>query len=386
MLALLSYLITVALIIFSSLSVVILCAVKLYQSRHGSTNHKITSSDGLIRRNQIIMAICITNGTRCIFSCVEFILFATNVVKEDKPIDSISYYIDLGGLLPRVLLVSRVFPTILFFGYNCLIGDYFATLFFTIRDLEYGVYRIFFSAANIIVVCVIFAFLLFAPNPSILNELCLIEVAMLGGWIIRYTYGVNQFYIRNEDVVLEASSSHVNQNKLLARMCRVVTVALVALFVYALMYCADLVHILPNRDFYARSAIDLSTVLLSEVGCSWLLVSLFSNGLVSMEGRLRDVCGSVIGRIARGRQEDSVGCAAGGESESVSESMMPRKSKAQHQRQLRKPGTGTGMGGIHKTNADADLHEAQRLQQDKLLLRYGNYQSIPLSADDNDIL
>ena len=140
------------------------------------------------------------------------------------------------------------------------------------------------------------------------------------------------------------------------------------------------------RDFYARSAIDLSTVLLSEVGCSWLLVSLFSNGLVSMEGRLRDVCRNVIGRIVRGRQEDSVDCAAGGESESVSESMMPRNSKAQHRQQLRKPGNGTGMGmgGIHKTNAD--LREAQRLQQDKLLLRYGNYQSIPLSADDNDIL
>ena len=214
------------------------------------------------------MAICITNGTRCIFSCVEFILFATNVVKEDKPIDSISYYIELGGLLPRVLLVSRVFPTILFFGYNFLIGDYFATLFFTIRELEYGVYRIFFSVANIIVACVIFAFLLFAPNPAILNELCLIEVAMLGGWILRYAYGVNQFYIRNEDVVLEASSSHVNQNKLLARMCRVVTVALVALFVYALMYCADLVHILPNRlvtEQLATVASTLYVILYSSV-------------------------------------------------------------------------------------------------------------------------
>lgn len=245
MLALLAYLITVALIIFASLSVAILCSVKLYQS---PAMHKgATLSSGLSRRKQIILAICCTNVARCFFSCVEFILFATNVVKEGKHVDSISCYTGLDDMLSRVMLVSRVFPTLLFFGYNFLIGDYFATVLFAIRELEYGTFRVCFTAVNVVMVGGVLICLLVFSQPFILNELCLVEDIILALWITRHAYGVNQFYVRNEDVVLDVSLPQVNQSKLLARMCRVVVVALLALFVYALMCCADLGHLLPNR-------------------------------------------------------------------------------------------------------------------------------------------
>lgn len=115
------------------------------------------------------------------------------------------------------------------------------------------------------------------------------------------------------------------------------------------------------RDFYARSAIDLTTVLFSEVGCSWLLVNLLSNGLLTLEGKLQVFCGTYFGRFMYGTQVNQESSAAGSGFSRMEGSLV--------------------LGGTHKTSTE--LQEAQRLQQDKLMQRYGNYQSIPLGADDD---
>jgi hypothetical protein len=118
-----------------------------------------------------------------------------------------------------------------------------------------------------------------------------------------------------------------------------------------------------NSAFYAHSAGTLSAVLFSEVLCAWVLASLLSNRLVPLEGKLRKFCGQRVlpllwggGAGAGGGQDPGAALASG-------------------------PGSGSSLLPSPTRRTSAELREQQQLQQQQLLKRYSNYQSIPLGED-----
>jgi hypothetical protein len=356
MIGLFAYLVSLAIIIFASLSVSVLCSVKVFQPPGLFDSD---SSTGAQARKWLIVCIGVACVARCLFSSVEFIIFAINIVKENKPTSSISYYAGFDHTtISRLLFACRVLPTLLFLTYYALIGDYFGSLFYTIKESSYYATRAVYCVLASVTAVVIVVYLAIFPNPEILNAACLATVLFLSAWIIRHAYGINKFYVNNEDVLLE--SSNMDQGRLLARMQRVVAVALVALLSCAVVYCADLNYWLPRRHFYARSALDLSVVLFSEVCCAWVLVSLLSNRLTSVEGKLRQFFGAQAMRLmSSARGNGSAGSSSGARG---SVSLVP-------------------MATAHRTGdpaTAAQREEMQLLQQQQLLRRYGNYESIPL--------
>lgn len=183
--------------------------------------------------------------SRCILSSVEFVLFAINVVKEDKQTASISYYGGFSSATPRVLFACRVLPTLFFFAYYALLGDYFAGLYYTIRETNYSTLRRVYWTIGVALYVVLLCYFLALPDPTLLNIVCLAITVLLSVWITRHAFGINQFYVHNEDVLMDSSA--IDQTRLLARMQRVVGVALCALASCAVEYSADLAHLLPRR-------------------------------------------------------------------------------------------------------------------------------------------
>lgn len=358
MMGLLLYLVSLSCIIFASLSVCILCSVKLFQPAGlVNANH----SAGAHARMRLIIFIGVSCACRCIFSSLEFIMFAINVVKENRPTASISYYRGFDhSYTSRLLFVCRVAPTLIFLAYYALIGDYFASLFYTIRESHYNTVRICYYAASGCAGAGVLLYLVIIPDPQVLNAVCLGTVLLLAMWILRHGHGINNFYVRNEDVLLETSA--IDQGRLLSRMHRVVAVAFVALLSYAVVYCADLNYLLPWRHFYARSALDLSVIFFSEVCCAWVLVSLLSNRLTGVEGKLRQFLNTHAMRLFAARTSGgTVHAPRGGGSVSMVSL-----------------GAAQSMNGGGPNMTAAQREELQLLQQQQLLQRYGNYESIPL--------
>lgn len=366
MLGLFVYLVSLAVIIFASLSVSILCSVKVLQP---PGLFDVDLSTGSLARKRFIVCIGSACILRCLFSSLEFIVFAINVVKENKPTSSISYYSGFDHTsTSRLVFACRVLPTLLFLGYYGIIGDYFASLFYSIRESSYYAFRMLYFGLAASATLVILFFLLVMPDPQVLNLVCLVVVIFLSCWIVRHTFGINKFYTNNEDVLLE--SSNIDQGRLLARMQRVVVVALVALLSCAVVYCADMYYLLPRIHFYARSIVDLSVILLSEVGCAWILVSLLSNRLTDVEGKLQMFCGTHALRLLSAHTSG----ASTGSSGAGTLDMAPLSHSAPVV-----AGMTAAAGSRRSEPVDAaQRQEMQLLQQQKLLRRYGNYESIPL--------
>lgn len=245
MISLLVYLVVLSLTIFSSLSVCILCAAKIVQL---SRNYHIFDpelSPGQRIRKLFLVAIGSSNGTRCISASLEFILFAINVVKEDKPASSISYYHGFHSTAGRIVFVSRVLPTLLFFAYYSLARDYLGNLYHLLCEVDYRVARAGFILVDLATALAVVYFLIIDPCPGKLNASCLVAVLLFAVWIARYAYGLHYFYVSNEDVLSETVPT--NQGKLMARLARVVVVALIALLSYAIVYGIELMGLFPNR-------------------------------------------------------------------------------------------------------------------------------------------
>lgn len=101
---------------------------------------------------------------------------------------------------------------------------------------------------------------------------------------------------------------------------------------------------------------DLTTVLFSEVGCAWVLVNLLSNNLLGVEGKLQEFCGAQAARFLSGRTSAASSTASSG---SVMMSVRtPRNAMS--------------------VEDAAQRQEKLLLQQQQLMQRYGNYESIPL--------
>ena len=122
-----------------------------------------------------------------------------------------------------------------------------------------------------------------------------------------------------------------------------------------------------NRSFYGQSAADLVVVLFSEVFCAWILVNLLSNNLVSLEGQLQQFCGEhIIRAFSRSAGSGSAGntfamTAANGSGFAADRSSLRT---------------------TPPLRSAALLQAQQKLQQQELLRRYGNYQSITVADDD----
>lgn len=82
-------------------------------------------------------------------------------------------------------------------------------------------------------------------DPFLLNAVYLAVLLFYIAWIVWHVRGINQFYVSNEDVLMESSST--NQGKLLARLLRVAALSTAALLVPALACCVDISSVWPER-------------------------------------------------------------------------------------------------------------------------------------------
>lgn len=101
---------------------------------------------------------------------------------------------------------------------------------------------------------------------------------------------------------------------------------------------------------------DLTTILFSEAACAWVLVSLLSNNLVAVEGKLQEFCGSQAMRLLSAHTS--------GTSTSTTGSVVAMSTR--------------GAPAVLSAQESAARQEKLLLQQQQLMRRYGNYQSIPL--------
>lgn len=383
MISLLSYLVILVLIVFSSLSVSILCVVKVVQVFHGFSLLDPDVSVGLKLRKWFISGIAVANGLRCLSSTIEFATFAIMVVKEDRPPSSISYYNGFNNRIPFVLLVCRVLPTLFFLAYYAYLALYLAGLTYSLRGEDISTVNMLWTAANAVLSLVLLQFLLFQTNLFVLNIVCFIVVCMYASLIGWYSNALNQFYVHNQEVM---SRSPTNPRKVFARLQYLSSIALSALLLYAVVYAIDISRVFhdrysnsvvlcanasyaPNsavhpslvrfRSYYWQSSVDLIAVLYSEVVCAWLMVSLMSNTLVPVEARL-----------------SGAGPGAG-------------------------TGAGTGTGSAASASASVGLQGAssiamtsigssaaatpRSLAQQQHLQRFGNYQYQSITADEGSL-
>ena len=241
------YLILLVLIIFSSLSVCILCVVKLVQVSNGFSLLDPDVSPGLRIRKWFLYVIAAATGLRCLSSVIEFIIFTIKVVKEDEPTESISYYENnkFHYALPDVVFICRVLPTILFLAYYALLGLYISNLSHSIRGQDFTLVRNGWVAGNAMVVFAVFQYLFIFPNPSVLNVVCLIVVLFYSLWMAWSAYWVLDLYRSssnnsNSGGGGSASGGAVGAKRVLARMVYLVAVAAAALLLYAVVYVIDL--------------------------------------------------------------------------------------------------------------------------------------------------
>jgi hypothetical protein len=144
-----------------------------------------------------------------------------------------------------LLFSGRFIPTFLFLTYYALIGDYFARLLFSIRENDYGNARRGFIAVSGAAGAAMLYFVTVDSDPFLLNTLYLAVLLFYIAWIVWHVRGINQFYVSNEDVLMESSS--INQGKLLARLLRVAAVSTAALLVPALACCVDVSGVWSER-------------------------------------------------------------------------------------------------------------------------------------------
>lgn len=245
MVSLLFYLVVVVLIIFSSLAVFILGVVKVVQVSNGFSLLDPDVSDGLKMRKWFISGVAIANGLRCFSSATELVIFSIMVVKEDLPPSSISYY---GGgfenIIPYVLLVCRVLPTLLFLAYYAYLALYFAGLSYSLRGGEFTTVKMAWTAANAVLSLVLLQFLFVQTKPFALNIVCFVAVCLYAWLIGWYSKTLQQFFVHNQEVMAGAPS---NPRKVFARLQYLSSIALSALLLYAVVYAIDISRVFHDR-------------------------------------------------------------------------------------------------------------------------------------------
>lgn len=250
MVSLLIYLIVLVSIIFSSLSVFILCVVKVVQVSNGFSLLDPDVSMGLKLRKWFISGIAIANGLRCLSSAIEFTTFSIMVVKEDQPPSSISYYDGYEQHIPYALLLCRVLPTLFFLAYYAYLALYLAGLAYTLRGDEISTVNMLWTAANAVLCLVLLQFLFFQTNLFALNIVCFIVVCMYASLIGWYANVLNQFFVHNQEVM---GRSPANPRKVFARLQYLSSTALSALLLYAVVYAIDISSVFHNRcEFSSR--------------------------------------------------------------------------------------------------------------------------------------
>jgi hypothetical protein len=265
------YLIQLVVIIFSALTVCILCTVKLVQVSNGFSLLDPDISPGLRIRKWFLFSVAVASSSRCIACILEFVIFAITVLRESKEIGYISYYDNFDRLVPYVIFLCRVIPTLLYLTYNALLGLYLSNLSRSVRGLSFTTTRTGWITTNSMILLAVIQYLFFFPSPFLLNILCLFAVILYTTWILWSSWsiygeyrqlgsdtagsrGVSGVSNREEESLLGSSRSismgaaapavvlggPSKKEKILTRMCLLSLVSVSALMVYGVDYVVDL--------------------------------------------------------------------------------------------------------------------------------------------------
>ena len=246
MLSLLLYLTVLVSILFSSLTVFILCVVKVVQVSNGFSLLDPEVSTGLQVRKWLLVGIATANGLRCISSAVEFIIFSIKVVKDDEPTSSVSYYDTFSEAIPFTIFVCRILPTLLFLScYSCM-AMYISELYYAVRELKFSNIRTSWVAINLLLLVALSQYLVTSSNPRFWSIIGLVTVTIYSTWIFWFSYCLNQFYSHNEES-LTSSSAGRGQRKVFSRLQYLVCIGMSALLCFAINCAVDISGVLISR-------------------------------------------------------------------------------------------------------------------------------------------
>ena len=265
----LSVLIYFMLISFSSLFSLLVCiysVTKLLQLYKGFSTTDQLPSLGLRVRKWFLLGISVLNGSRCLFSAIEFILVCyitiVNKVIEDNVSDSgnsnnphivliavdliVSYYgsSDL-SFASCIVLICRVIPTIFYLACCALLIFFVFDVCFKISGYNFEAVRICWIIVNTVALIAAFDDLLIYPSPQAIYRLFIATMVVYAVALAWGTHLVYSCYAGSTGSTVASNSHHVSSPKrIIFRLACLVLLILLSLLISIVTLTLDYICLL----------------------------------------------------------------------------------------------------------------------------------------------